>query len=87
MAETKDQLTKLVDDLKRQRDEIKLKLHLAKADARDEWNKLEVKLEQVKGKLDTARQEAGTTAGQVGKALELAVDELKKGYERIKKLL
>jgi len=87
MAETKEQLTKMVDDLKRQRDEIKLKLHLAKADARDEWSKLEVKLEQMKTKMDSFRQEAGTTAGEVGKALELAAAELKKGYERIKKLL
>jgi hypothetical protein len=87
VADAKEQFTKLVDDLKRQRDEIKLKLHLAKADAREEWSKLEVKLEQVKAKLDSAGKEAGTTAGEVGKALELAAAELKKGYERIKKLL
>ena len=34
----------LVEKLERQRDELKLRAHLAKAEARDEWEELEQSL-------------------------------------------
>jgi len=56
MANSLEHLQKIADDLKRQRDELQVKLHLAKADARDEWAKLETRWEEVKGKMETVRQ-------------------------------
>jgi hypothetical protein len=84
MADAKEQMAKAVEHLKQQRDELQLKLHLAKADAKDEWASLENQWEEIKPKLEAAREEAGKTAESVGTALGLAVDELKKGYERLK---
>jgi len=82
---SKEKLDKLVEDLKRQRDELKLKLHLAKADARDEWAKLETKYQEVKAKMESFKQEAGKSAGVVGAALGRAADEIKKEYDRLRK--
>ena len=87
MTDTKDQLAKAVEHLKQQRDELRVKMHLAKADAKDEWAKLEQQWNELRPKLEAARQEAGKTAGSVGAALDLAAEELKKGYERIRKKL
>jgi predicted nuclease with TOPRIM domain len=87
MTDAKEQLAKAAEHLKQQRDELRLKLHLAKADAKDEWAKLERQWEELKPKLEAARQEAGKTATSVGSALSVAVEELKKGYERMRKLL
>ena len=87
MTDAKEQLTKAAEQLKQQRDELRVKLHLAKADAKDEWARLERQWEEVKPKLEAARQEAGKTAGSIGSALSLAMEELKKGYERMRKLL
>ena len=87
MGYTRDDLKKLVDDLTQQRDEINLKLHLAKAEVRDEWDKLEPKLEEVKGKMSTVREVAGQTAESVTAAAGLIADEIKQGYDRIKKSL
>ncbi len=84
MADVTEQMTKAVEHLKQQRDELQLKLHLAKADAKDEWARLENQWEEIKPKLDAAREEVGKTAESVGAALGLAIDELKKGYERLK---
>jgi uncharacterized protein YjbJ (UPF0337 family) len=84
MGYTKDDLKKLVDELTQQRDELKVKLHLAKAEVRDEWDKLETKWEEVKGKMAIASEEAGKTADSVTSAAGLVADEIKKGYERIK---
>jgi hypothetical protein len=38
-------------------------------------------------KLEAAKEEAGKTAESVGTALGLALDELKKGYERLRNRL
>lgn len=84
MADAKEQMTKAVEHLRQQRDELQLKLHLAKADAKDEWARLENQWEEIRPKLEAAREEAGKTAESVSTALGLAIDELKKGYERLK---
>lgn len=84
MADATDQVRKLIDELKQQRDELRVKLHLAKADARDEWELLEKQWEQVLAKLEVAREEAGRTAQGVGSALRLAAEEIKRGYDRIR---
>jgi archaellum component FlaC len=87
MSQSLEHLQKIVDDLKRQRDELQVKLHLAKADARDEWAKLETRWEEVKTKMDTVRQDASQTRESVASGLSLVLDELKKGYDNIRKTL
>jgi len=77
MAYTTEQLNKALEDLKRQRDELMVRLHLGKAEARDEWAKLETRLEEVKATMSKVGQEAGKTAEAVGAAMGLAVDEIK----------
>ncbi|HBP89028.1 MAG TPA: hypothetical protein PKK23_12855 [Nitrospirales bacterium] len=87
MGQSLEQLQKIADDLKRQRDELHVKLHLAKADARDEWAKLETRWEEVRTKMEAVRKEAGHTTEAVGSGLSLVLDELKKGYDNIRKTL
>ncbi|WP_447965461.1 hypothetical protein [Nitrospira sp. Ecomares 2.1] len=87
MADSLEQLQKIADDLKRQRDEVQVKLHLAKADARDEWAKLETRWEEVKSKMEAVKKEASQTTESVSSGLGLVLDELKKGYDNIRKTL
>jgi uncharacterized coiled-coil DUF342 family protein len=87
MGYTKDDLKKTVDALTRQRDELNVKMHLAKAEVKDEWDKLETKWEEVQGKIATVREEAEKTTETVTTATGLLADEIKKGYERIKNAL
>mgnify|MGYP001565627537 FL=1 len=87
MTDAKEQITKAAEHLKQQRDELRVKLHLGKAEAKDEWARLEKQWEEVRPKLDAAREEAGKTAESVGTALSLALEELKKGYERLRNRL
>ena len=77
----------LVASLERIRDEIKLKIHLAAADARDEWEELEKKLGHLRGKAGSIGRVAGDAAEDVGEAVELLGQELKKGYERLRKMV
>ncbi|MGD9851673.1 MAG: hypothetical protein AB7T38_10415 [Nitrospirales bacterium] len=87
MSVSQKDLQNLVTSVKQQRDELKLKLHLAKAEAREEWTKLENQWEEVRTKVEGTYKETSKTAEGVGSALELALQEIKKGYERIKKTL
>jgi chromosome segregation ATPase len=84
MSDVKEQMTKALEHIKQQRDELQVQLHLAKADAKDEWARLESQWEEIKPKLEATREEVGRTAESVGAALGMAIDELKKGYERLR---
>ena len=87
MTEPSLDLRTVVDDLKRERDHIRVRLHLAKAEAKDEWEALEHKWEHLRSKMGLVGDEAGKAAHEVGAALRLAADELRRGYERIARLL
>ena len=85
---TKGSWDDLVARLTRDRDELRLKLHLGKQEALDEWEKLEGKWNELKAvKGPPLKAAAAETAKGVGSALEQAAGELKKGYEKMRKLL
>ena len=78
----------LVAKLKQERDELALKVHLGSKDAAAEWEKLELKWRELAAtRMPPMKQAAQETAAGVGAALEVAAEELKKGYERFRKLL
>ena len=83
----RDDLKDLAKRLERQRDELRVQAHLAKAEARDEWEELEEKWEQLKGKLRNVGEQADEASDDVKAAASLLIDELKKGYERIRERL
>jgi len=74
--------------LRRERDELALKMHLGKKEAAEEWERLEAKWNQLLAtKMPPMKDAAKDTARGLGSALDLAADELRKGYEKIRKLL
>lgn len=87
MTEKRFDLDALVEELKEQRDDLRVRMHLAKADARDEFERLEQEWEHVRAKLGVVGKEAGKAAVEVGAALKLAVDELRHGYQKVRELL
>lgn len=87
MTDRRFDLDAIVEDLKRARDEVRVQMHLAKADARDEYERLEHEWDHVRAKLGVIGEAAGEAAVEVGAALKLAVDELRHGYERVRQLL
>lgn len=75
-------LDDLKQDLKRLRDEVRLRVHLGSMEARQEWDELETQWERFS---DRAGLE--DSAENVGDALELLGAELKRGYQRLKAAL
>jgi hypothetical protein len=74
-------------DLERERDELKLKIHLAKAEGRDELDKLDQKLADLRLRARAASSEAKGAMGDVGNAAKNLVDEIRAGFERVRKTL
>ncbi len=87
MTEPKSKLDELLERLARERADIALKIHLGKAEARKEWENLERRFTELKHRAEPIRHEAGRTADGVGAALRQAVDEIGRGYRRIRKML
>jgi len=83
----KPDFNEMIQKLKQERDELAVQMHLAKADAKDDWEELEKKWEKVSAHLEEVGKEAADAGKDVGGALDLLGGELKRGYERIRKKL
>ncbi|NOR55114.1 MAG: hypothetical protein GQ531_02790 [Sulfurovum sp.] len=99
----KSKLETILNEASEARDMLNLKANLSKAEAKDGFSELESKYESLKAKSEKLAAVAGDTAEEVrvaaelgldsdskedrDTALELAAEELKEGYEKIKKLL
>lgn len=86
MTDETGKLEAMKASIEQLRDEIKLKAHLGKAEAAEELEKLDKKWNSFLDQYKPVAEEAGKAAGNAGAALGLAADELKAGYERIRKL-
>ncbi len=78
---------KLMAELATQRDELRVQLHLLKAETRDEWDELEEKWQHLEGKLGVVGKSAKLSAQEIGAATEQLGEELGRAYERIKKAI
>jgi predicted nucleic acid-binding Zn-ribbon protein len=87
MTDTKDIKALLQQELNRLaeiRDELRVQLKLAKADAQEEWNKLEVTWERVQEELQRVATHTKEPVQNIGAAARQLLDELKQGYERVR---
>ena len=74
----------ILKDLQPEIDELRVKLHLARADAKDEWAKWEQKIADYRVKADRTGDEAGDILEEKAKAIAA---ELRDGIERLRKLV
>jgi uncharacterized protein YukE len=82
-----DRLEEVWEDLKTQRDELKVQIHLAQADLRDELEALEPKWESAQENFKQLQHETEHAAQEVKHALGVIADELGTAYKKIKSRL
>lgn len=73
---------KLAEDVKRTRDEIKLKIHLGSKEVQDEWSELENRWSAFESKAELDK-----SAKDVSDAVKILASELKDAYARIRRAL
>ncbi len=83
-----NKLEELITTLERERDELRVKVHLASLDAKDEFAELERRLDALRTRLNTRGGEAKETAGDVGDVVSETArkmaDDLREGYRKIR---
>ena len=83
----RDHLAELISSLKQQRDELALQIHLGKEEAKEEWDKVTAKLDELGRDYEPLKDAVGETAGNVLEALKLVAGEVQEGFQRIRKAL
>jgi len=82
-------LQSLLEELKQKRDELRVQMHLASKEIKEEWEELEEKMEDFSGKAKKFADDAKfkETGEGLGEALGKVGHEIKLGYERLKKAM
>lgn len=87
MSDTKSKLDRLVESLKQERDELKLKMHLASMDAKSEYERLSGKCDELTEQCEPIKDAVEESAENLFAALGLVADELKVGFQRVRKAI
>jgi len=83
MTDLGNRIDEMLEELKQERDELKLKLHLAKLEANDEWVKLEKKLVKLEAKTKELQEATIEASGDVGAAAKLLGREIREGLKKV----
>ncbi len=83
----RERLDQELKDLRTTRDELRVRMHLGKMDAQKQWEQVEKQWQHVESKLKVAGETGREIAEDVGEAANLAIEEMKEGYAKLRKLL
>ena len=83
MADDTNSLEKTFSYLKQQRDELKLQMHLAEMDAKQEYDKWSEKFDQLTAEYAPVKDAVDASADNVLAAMSLTANEIKEGFQRV----
>ena len=82
--DVRNTLQREFDGLARARDELRVRMHLAKADALGEWKRLEQAWQRAQEEIKRTGEHTKEPVKDAGAAARRLLDELKRGYGRIR---
>ena len=83
--EIKSRWDKLIEDLQRERDEIRVRLNLARKEADAELDKLDARIEDFKARSKDARGVADSALDDIEAAAKKLWEEIREGFDRVRK--
>ena len=83
MEDLKQRIDATLSELKQQRDELRVKVSLAKLEAMDEWHVVEKKLQKLEAKAKEVGAATADVSKDVGAAAKLLGEEIGKGLKAI----
>ena len=87
VQQAKHEYQELTELLQRERDELRVRVHLANADAQDQWKKIEDKWHHFQSRASVVAQASDDSAKEVAAATRLVGDEIKDAYRKIRSTL
>lgn len=80
----KETYTALIESVKKERDELNLKIHLAEMEVRDEWELVEKKWQLLQSKGHQLSKATSESSHELGDAFTILGDQIKATYNRLK---
>ena len=87
MSETRKKLDDLLTTVRKERDELKLQIHLASLGVRDEYERLSKKCDQLADEYKPVTEAVEETTDNIVSALGMIADELKVGFQRVRQAI
>lgn len=87
MSDTRKKLEQLARTVKKERDELKLQIHLASLDTKDEYERLAKKCDQLPEEYHPVTDAVEKTADHVVSAAGMVADALPFGVQRVRKAI
>ena len=81
----RDRWQQLLDDLQRERDELRVRLHLARKEIADELAELDARIDEFKTRSGNATREAGKALDDIDDSARQLWNEIKEGFERVRR--
>ena len=82
-----ERLDEEVDRVRQTRDELRVQMHLAAAEAKDSWAGLEERWQRLEQRLERIGRATHEASDDVHDATRSLLQELKHGYEKIRDVL
>ena len=83
MTDLKDRVDEMLKDIREERDELMVKLQLAKMESSDEWKKIEAKLEKLEDKAKDVAEVTADASKDVAAAINLLGEEIRDAFKKI----
>ncbi|MBT8147485.1 MAG: hypothetical protein KJN90_11575 [Gammaproteobacteria bacterium] len=83
MNNVRTRIDEMLNDLKQERDELRLKIKLARMEADVEWVKLEAKLAKLEAKAKELKSATEDSSKDIGAAAKLLGQEIRDGFKNI----
>jgi CBS-domain-containing membrane protein len=87
MSDLRGTIDEELETLRRVRDELRVQVHLARADAKDLWEQLEHKFHEAESRVKLVARQADEPIHEVGQAARLLLEEIREGYRRVRDAL
>ena len=87
MSEQQNALDEVISKLKQERDELQLQMHLGSMEAKDEYERLSGKCDELSEQYEPVKDAVEDTADNLLAALGMVADELKVGFHRVRKAI
>jgi len=87
MTDQANSLEALINRLTEERDALRVQMHLASMDAKDEYERISSKIDELTEQYQPVKDAVEESAGNVLAALGLVADELWVGFGRVRKSL
>jgi hypothetical protein len=86
-ARIESEIESELDSLRAARDELRVQIHLGAAEAREAWEKTEKGWNHLEGRLKVLGEATQESLEDIGGAVEMLADEIRRGYKHVRKLL